>query len=74
MSATEEAVVTLSTFGVGRTVSRVSHPSMTVSDVLNEHGVDVEGRRIAVNGHNADLDSIVRERDQLTVVPRVQGG
>ena len=75
MSATtEEAVVTLSTFGDARRRSRISRSPMTVSDVLNEHGVEAKGRRIALNGHVAGPNDVVKDRDQLTVVPRVQGG
>lgn len=73
MSATEEAVVTLSTFGESRRRSRISRP-MTVSDLLSEHGVEAKGRRIALNGHVADPTDVVKDRDQVSVVPRVQGG
>jgi len=74
MSTVLEQRVTLSTFGEGRRTSRLTRPSTTVGDVLGEHGVDARGRRVALNGHVADLDRVVRDRDELTVVPRVQGG
>ena len=74
MTTTEEAVVTLTTFGEGRRQSRISRSPMTVADVLSEHGVDAKGRRIALNGHVAGPDDVVKERDQLTIVPRLQGG
>jgi sulfur carrier protein ThiS len=74
MSVLEEPVVTLSTFGDGRRLSCLSRRPMTVEDVLREHGVHPEGRRVAVNGHTAGLDRVVQDRDQVSVVPRVQGG
>lgn len=74
MSITEEPVVTLSTFGESRRLSRLARTPMTVEDVLKEHGVEAKGRRVAVNGHTAGLDRVVRDRDQVSVVPRVQGG
>ena len=73
-AATEEAVVTLSTFGESRRRSRISRSPMTVSDLLSEHGVEAKGRRIALNGHVADPTDVVKDRDQVSVVPRVQGG
>jgi sulfur carrier protein ThiS len=46
----------------------------TVGLALQEAGVESRGRRVAVNGHPVDLGVGVMEDDEVTVVPRVQGG
>jgi len=74
MSVIEEPVVTLTAFGEGRRLSRLARTPMTVEDVLKQHGVQAKGRRVAVNGHSVGLDRVVQDRDQVSVVPRVQGG
>jgi sulfur carrier protein ThiS len=70
----EDAVVTLTAFGQGRYRSKWSGTGMTVAEVLHEHGVEPDGRRVAVNGHRAGATTTLIEGDELTVVPRVQGG
>jgi sulfur carrier protein ThiS len=70
----EEPVVTMTAFGQGRYRSRWSGASMTVAEVLHEHGVAADGRRVALNGHAADGSTTLTVGDELTVVPRVQGG
>ncbi len=73
MPENKDSVVTLSTFGEGRRHSRLS-PPMTVAELLAEHGVESNGRRVAVNGNVAGLDDLLKSEDEVTVVPRVQGG
>jgi sulfur carrier protein ThiS len=70
----KEPVVTMTAFGRGRYRSAWSGPGLTVADVLGEHGVEPNGRRVAVNGHGADGATTLLAGDELTVVPRVQGG
>lgn len=66
--------VTLTVFGDRRYTTTWPGTDLTVQDVLSEHGLDVGGRRVAKNGHAADLTTIVTAGDELTLVPRVQGG
>jgi sulfur carrier protein ThiS len=73
-TATKDPEVTLSVFGAGRHRSRISGSGMTVSDVLREHDVKPDGYRLARNGNPATTTEIVREGDELTLVPRIQGG
>lgn len=70
----ERDEVTLTVFGDRRYTSRWPGTDLRVEDVLAEHGVDVGGRRVARNGHTADLTTVVTAGDELTLVPRVQGG
>jgi sulfur carrier protein ThiS len=74
MSTTLEPSVTLCTFGEDRRQSRIKSPAMTVAELLAEHGVAPKGRRVARNGHAVGLDTVVRPDDQISVVPRVEGG
>ena len=69
-----QGAVTLSVFGDGRYVTTWPGTELTVADVLAEHGVDVGGRRVAKNGITSGVDAVVRPGDELTLVPRVQGG
>jgi sulfur carrier protein ThiS len=71
---TKTGEVNVTSFGQGTFKSRVAGGRTSVGEVLEEHGVEVEGRRIAVNGHHADASTTVLEGDQVSVVPRVQGG
>ncbi|MGQ0720969.1 MAG: MoaD/ThiS family protein [Candidatus Eiseniibacteriota bacterium] len=73
-TVTKEAEVTLSVFGAERRRARVSEPSMTIGDVLRGHGVEPGEHRLARNGNPATATEPVREGDELTVVPRIQGG
>jgi len=68
------ALVRVTSFGEGRFETQVPPEGTTIRDVLREHGVGSQGRRVAVNGHPADLGSTVLEGDEVTVVPRVRGG
>ncbi len=70
----ERDEVTLTVFGDRRYTSLWPGTDLRVEDVLAEHGVDVGGRRVARNGHAADPTTIVTAGDELTLVPRVQGG
>ena len=74
MGKKERSEVTLSVFGDRRYTTRWPGTDLAVADVLSEHGVDVGGRRLAKNGHRADLTTVVTAGDELTLVPRVQGG
>ena len=65
MSATEEAVVTLSTFGEGRKTSILSRPNLTVADLLGEHGVETQGRRIAVLTSGGDAAGMKRALGEI---------
>jgi len=69
----EEAVVTVTAFGEGRYHSRWREPAMSVADVLGDHGLTANGRRVALNGHRVDLATPVVVGDELTLIPRVQG-
>ena len=66
--------VTLSVFGDRRYSMLWPGTNLTVADVLSETGVDPGGRRVAKNGHSAGVDTVVLPGDELTLVPRVQGG
>jgi len=65
--------VRITEFGGSRYESRPTGGTATVEAVLREHGVEPNGRRIAVNGHAAGLNTPVVLGDEVTVVPRVQG-
>lgn len=69
----KEPEVTVSVFGDRRYRSKIG-AATTVADLLGEHGVETRGRRVAVNGHSVGVDAPVHVGDELTVVPRVQGG
>ena len=66
--------VRITAFGAGRFQFHPLVEGATVADALRAHSVQAEGRRVAINGHPTRLDAGVREGDELTVVPRVQGG
>jgi len=66
--------VRIEAFGQGSYFLPTLEKSSTVGEVLGALGVAVQGRRVARNGHAADLGSSVMEGDEVTVVPRVQGG
>jgi hypothetical protein len=66
--------VTLSVFGAGKYRSRVQGSRTTAGDVLREHGVKPGAHRLARNGHTTTSEALVVEGDELTLVPRVQGG
>ncbi len=65
--------VRITDFGNARYESEVGGDTLTVADVLHEHGVEAEGRRIAVNGHPASPSAPLVAGDELTIVPFVQG-
>jgi sulfur carrier protein ThiS len=73
MSTILEAPVTLSKFGADRRTSPAT-PGMTVADLLAEHGMAANGHRVARNGNPVALDATIHPNDELTIVPRVQGG
>jgi sulfur carrier protein ThiS len=64
----------ITAFGTGRFQHEPGEGRTTVADAMRAHGVQTEGRRVAVNGHPASLDADVLVGDEVTVVPRVQGG
>lgn len=66
--------VTVTSFGQGRARVPLPERSATVGDVLRLAGVELKGRRVAVNGRGADATTEVVEGDQVSVVPRVVGG
>lgn len=66
--------VRVTSFGEGRRVVRVPAQEATVGLAIQEAGVETGGRRLALNGHPVDLGVGVVEDDEVTVVPRVQGG
>ena len=68
------AVAKVTSFGEGRFETPVPPQGATVENVLRASGIASQGRRVAVNGHPADLGSSVLEGDEVTVVPRVRGG
>jgi sulfur carrier protein ThiS len=68
------AAVRVTAFGEGRRELALPGRQATVDDVLSAAGFEAKGRRVAVNGHAADARTTVREGDEVTVVPRVQGG
>jgi sulfur carrier protein ThiS len=76
MNATDEQTrkVTLTVFGDRRYTTTWPGTHMTVAEVLARHNVDVGGRRLAKNGHLVAADAVVVPGDELTIVPRVQGG
>ena len=69
-----QIAVTVTSFGEGRFDARVPMHAATVAAVLESVGVEARGRRLALNGHSAAATVGVVEGDQVTVVPRVQGG
>lgn len=66
--------VRITSFGEGRKRVHVPAGTATVGSVLNVAGVDSGQRRVALNGHPVSLGAGVLEDDEVTVVPRVQGG
>lgn len=66
--------VRVTSFGEGRKTVRAPAEGSTVGSVLNTAGVDSGRRRVALNGHPVSLGTGVLEGDEITVVPRVQGG
>ncbi|MHC4140623.1 MAG: MoaD/ThiS family protein [Planctomycetota bacterium] len=66
--------IRVTAFGTGRFQYEPKDQRATVGDALRTNGVETEGRRVAVNGHPANLDADVLVGDEVTVVPRVQGG
>lgn len=66
--------VRVTSFGEGRQTVRVPVPGATVARALGEAGVKAAGKRVALNGHPVDTAVGIFEDDELTVVPRVQGG
>ena len=64
----------ITAFGEGRFEFPVMSGGATVADGLRAGSVETKGRRLAVNGHPADLGTRVRPGDEVTVVPRVEGG
>ena len=66
--------VRVTSFGEGRKRVRVPAGTATVGSVLSAAGVSSDRRRVALNGHPVNLGAGVLEDDEVTVVPRVQGG
>ena len=66
--------VRITTFGEGRHEFAVMNGAATVGDGLRAGSIETKGRRLAVNGHPADLGTRIRPGDEVTVVPRVEGG
>ncbi len=69
-----QVAVTVASFGQGRFQLRLPAGSATVGEAARLAGVDLQGRRVAVNGRVADAGTTVSEGDQVSVVPRVVGG
>ena len=66
--------VQISSFGQGRYEALLPAPEATVAAAVGQHALETQGRRIAVNGQTAGLSTPVLEGDEVTLVPRVQGG
>ena len=66
--------VSLTAFGEGRFEFFPVAATATIGDVLEAHGIEPNGRRIAHNGNPAELGTGVLEGDQVSVVRRVEGG
>ena len=66
--------VRVTAFGQGRKRVHLPAEAATVGSALNAAGVDSDRRRVALNGHPANMGAGVLEDDEVTVVPRVQGG
>jgi molybdopterin converting factor small subunit len=70
----ELATARVTAFGNGRFDVPLTGGIETVADVLRAKRVETAGRRLAVNGHPAELGTGVLEGDEVTVIPRVHGG
>jgi molybdopterin converting factor small subunit len=68
------ASVRVTAFGDGRFEVPLVGGSETVADVLRANRIETAGRRLAVNGHAAELGTGVLEGDEVTLIPRVHGG
>ena len=66
--------VSVTSFGQGRFEATLPAEGATVAAVLELHGLETQGRRLAVNGRTAGAGTSVLEGDEVTLVPRVQGG
>ena len=66
--------VRVTAFGEGRKKVNVPVKAATVESALNAAGVSTGQRRVALNGHPVSAGAGVLEDDEVTVIPRVQGG
>ena len=69
-----ESFVRVTSFGKGAFQFPMSDGRATVGEALRAHSVDVGMRRLAVNGHPAGVATPIEVGDEVTVVPKVQGG
>ena len=69
-----QATARITAFGNGCFDVPLTSGSETVADVLQAKRVETAGRRLAVNGHPAELGTGVLEGDEVTVIPRLHGG
>ena len=68
------AAVRITSFGQGRFEYLPPEGGAQVREALDAVGVEYAGHRLAVNGHPTSAEAVVVEGDELTSVPRVQGG
>ncbi len=70
----QSVAVHVTAFGQGKYDVDVPPASAVVGAVLARAGVDASERRVAVNGSSASMDASVIEGDEITIMPRVEGG
>ena len=70
----ENSMVRILEFGRTQHETEISEKGVTLGELLNEFGVQTRGRRVAINGRPAGGTDRVQEGDQISVLPRVQGG
>lgn len=67
-------MVRLIDYGRGQQELELPGGRANLDEVLRRRGVSTAGRRVAINGSPAGPGAEVVEGDQVSVIPRVQGG
>ncbi|WP_457557409.1 MoaD/ThiS family protein [Candidatus Harpocratesius sp.] len=52
----------------------VSHQTHTISEILSRLNLEEKHFAVLVNGHKVDLNTIVKDDDEITVLPKIAGG
>jgi sulfur carrier protein ThiS len=74
----EAADVRVRVLQLGRRVMQHSGPAgLTLAEALNGVGLSaqqLEGMDLRVNGTTAEPTTVLRDRDTVTIIPRIKGG
>ena len=64
----QSATVRITAFGQGQFECVLPEDATSIGAALAEHAVETEGRRIAINGNPAGLETPVVQGDEVTVM------